>query len=161
MTTGRVAGAAALLLIAALGAAMFPGAIGIWLTAASVVLLGAAAVAAFARARGMSDRRPSPFKGLVAPDAPVARPGDLARLERMLGWKEYSAEDFDHRVAPVLARILRSRLAARGTDPAVHPDRARRLAGPALQRLLDEPTSNGPTVDTAQIAAMVGALEKL
>jgi hypothetical protein len=161
VTTGRWGGAAALLLLAALGAALFPGALRVSLVAGSVVLLVAAAAGAFGNARSLRAPHRSPFDDLAAPEPSVARPGDLGRLERMLGWKEYSAQDFDHRVAPVLTRILTSRLAARGVDPAAHPDTARRVAGPALQRLLDPPADGGPTVDTAEIAAMVDALEEL
>ena len=45
---------------------------------------------------------------------PPERPEDLEQLERILGWRVYSRRDFDHRVKPLLERLLTYRLRASG-----------------------------------------------
>ena len=158
---GRPLPAALIVLVLVAAAALvFPAALRVWVTGGSVVVLAVAAAGAFVRARGLGPSGASAFDALESPATPAEAPADLRRFERALGWKAYSPEDFSHRVAPVLGRILTSKLAARGVDPRLQPELAARVAGPALRSLLD-PGAVTETVDTSDLERMVDAIEAL
>ncbi len=77
----------------------------------------------------------------------ASRPADLVALERSLGWRAYSAKEFDHRVRPVLRRVALSKLGRSELPELLQP----LLAG--------DPTSS--TVRTAQIERLVTEIERL
>ncbi len=115
------------------------------------------AVIAAARPLMALRRARSPFEAALATPPPQeARPGDLERIERALGWGSYSAEDFDHRVRPLLARALQARVGRR------------RAAAAAEEDLPDElvlvsrgARGNARTIDTPTIERIVDRLEEL
>jgi hypothetical protein len=128
-------------------------------------LLAAVLLEIAARGRRYSSRTRSLLDGPLetAPPAPQT-PSDLADLERALGWRTYEQREFDHRVRPVLGRLLTYRIRARhGIDPATDPAAARRLLDPALMELIDPPpeTSGPGTRSTADIASLVDRIEEL
>ena len=110
--------------------------------------------------RGLRDVLPEPrtaFDRLLdhTPRRP-ARPADLESLERALGWKTYSADEFEHRVWPILYRLARHRLLDHsGVDLDREPERAPEL----VRRYLLEPPA--ATVTTADIGALVDRIEEL
>lgn len=78
-----------------------------------------------------------------APD----RPMDLQKLERSLGWKSYSAAEYDNRVRPVLRRAASSRL-GQAEPPG------------ELARLMSDVPTEG-SVATSDIEAIVTQIERL
>ncbi len=148
--------------VAAGASVLFPDRARAVLTASALFLLASAALGAVTRAWRARPAAPSPFASLES-DAPApARPDDLVRLERMLGWKVYSRAEFAARVAPALTRVLAARVKSRfGLDVAADPDRARDLVDPELWVLVDASLLDpaGPPLDTGDIARLVDLVE--
>lgn len=161
--SGRRVWAAVFLLACAAGtvATIFPGSARLVVVVASLTGIGGAGAAAIARATDARPKEPSPFDSLEHPRSACERPPDLRRLESTFGWKVYSAEEFDHFVAPHLTRVLRARLSGRhGLDPFAEPERARTVVSPMLWPLLDPPSSEGSSsVTTADIARILDLIE--
>ncbi|CAN5569405.1 hypothetical protein BH24ACT26_BH24ACT26_10890 [soil metagenome] len=108
--------------------------------------------------------RPSVFdQALAPPSGGPQRPPDLESLERMLGWKTYSRRDFDHRVRPVLYRLLAYRLsAARGINLETQRDAAAQALPAELVWLLDDAGAPpASSIDTAAIDRMLEAMDAL
>jgi hypothetical protein len=107
-------------------------------------------------------------QALKASSYPPERPPDLIRLERLLGWKTYSPTDIDHRIRPVLRRLVAYKLRARhGIDLERRPDIALRVLPPDLYWLVSPSTAGeaiagaDEVVTTAHIARVVDAIEEL
>lgn len=151
-----------IVLAATAGSAVLPEARHVVLAGAAILLLAATAAGALTTAWRARPSAASPFASLVPPAPAPARPDDLVRLERLLGWKVYSRAEFDVRVAPVLARVLAARAKKRfGIDVAADPERARELVDPELWDLVDpsHPDHEGPNVTTRDIAHLVDRIE--
>jgi hypothetical protein len=94
----------------------------------------------------------------------LQRPPDLESLERTFGWKTYSRRDFDHRVRPLLVRLIEHRLiASRGITLAKQPLEARAALPEELRALIDgaTPSSAADPVTTARIARLLDAIEAI
>jgi hypothetical protein len=88
------------------------------------------------------------------------RPEDLKRAERVFGWKRYSPEDFEHRIRPLLQRLIRvGVLARRGADPARDPRAAEGLPR-SLREIADGPAPETP-FDTPRLEQIVEEIEAL
>ncbi len=147
---------------AAAGSVMLPEARHVVLAGASILLLGVTAAAALTTAWRARPSAASPFASLLPPAPAPARPDDLVRLERLLGWKVYSRAEFDVRVAPVLAPVVAARVKKRfGVEVAADPERARELVDPDLWALVDPSRQDheGPNVTTRDIADLVDRIE--
>ena len=88
------------------------------------------------------------------------RPEDLKRAERVFGWKRYSPEDFEHRIRPLLQRLIRaSVLARRGSDVTRDQTAAEDLPR-SLREIVDGPAPETP-FDTPRLELIVGEIEAL
>jgi hypothetical protein len=88
------------------------------------------------------------------------RPEDLQRAERVFGWKRYSPDDFEHRIRPLLQRLIRVRVLAQGgSDPAGDPEAAANLPG-ALHDVAVGPAAQN-SFDTRGLEEIVGEIEAL
>jgi hypothetical protein len=85
----------------------------------------------------------------------AARPEDLARCERILGWKNYQARDFDHHVRPLLRTLIEHRLGARGARAALDPELV------AVMGSADAETIYGDNVTTADVERVLESIERL
>jgi len=120
-------------------------------------------VTAWAASRRARSSMPFEHTRRVAPARPE-RPPDLEALERTLSWRRYSSRDFDHRVRPLLRRLVRYKLlAARGIDLDAHPDAARALLPPRLTWATEDGPAGEPdeVVTTARIARLLDDIEAL
>ena len=82
-----------------------------------------------------------------------ARPEDLARCERILSWRRYSARDFDHHLRPLLVALMQHRLQTSSAVP-----------GPELAVLVDDiPAAQvyPRGLATAELERIVTAIEAL
>src|SRR5262249_56936536 len=106
-----------------------------------------------------SRRRPPPVQ---AADFPV-----YLKINSDLGWAPVSEWHYDHGVRPLLARLLRARLAERHQlDPATDPQRARQLVGEDIWPLVDparpvSTDSRAPGADVTALTRIVDLLEQL
>jgi hypothetical protein len=155
------------LAIASAAALVFPAFAGAVAGVAALVvfvLFGAHVTVGLTSGRGPRRRV---FEAALAPvQHSVRRPPDLERLERLLGWRNYSGRDFDQRLRPLLQRLITYKLRARhGVDAARDPAAARALLPENLEWVLDEPKaydSRGDAVfSTAAISSMIDAIERL
>ena len=88
------------------------------------------------------------------------RPEDLQRAERVFGWKRYSADDFDHRIRPLLQRLIRVGVLARGgSDPDRDPEAAANLQGLLRDVAVGLPAET--SFDTRGLEAIVEEIEAL
>jgi hypothetical protein len=88
------------------------------------------------------------------------RPEDLQRAERVFGWKRYSADDFDHRIRPLLQRLIRVGVLARGgSDPDRDPEAAANLQGLLRDVAVGPPAET--SFDTRGLEAIVEEIEAL
>jgi hypothetical protein len=88
------------------------------------------------------------------------RPEDLQRAERVFGWKRYSADDFEHRIRPLLQRLIRVGVLARGSsDPAGDPEVAANLPGSLRDVAVGPPART--SFDTRGLDAIVEEIEAL
>ena len=133
--------------------------------AAAGLVLVAAVVARLGRWLGAArPEGPSAFERARRPaEASSRRPPDLEALERTLSWGTYSESDFDHRVRPLLRRLVAHRLReGHGVDLEADPARARALLTPALRRLEERGARAGDArVRTADIASLLDEIEAL
>jgi hypothetical protein len=82
----------------------------------------------------------SRFEAVLQPDIPrTARPEDLERLERALGWRTYSPQDFDYEVRPLLRQLI------------VHNARSRRGV-----ELIPDATAGTGVIDDELVAVAAG-----
>jgi hypothetical protein len=96
--------------------------------------------------------------------AAPGRPPDLEALERTLGWRSYGRRDFDHRVRPVLRRLLAFKvLAAHGVDPDADPAGARAILPDDLAWLLEASGADDDAgaIDTEHLESLVARIEAL
>jgi hypothetical protein len=114
-----------------------------------------------AEAAALRPPRESEFDDAMArPRSERPRPEDLQRAERVFGWKRYSAEDFEHRIRPLLERLVRAEVVARGgADPADDPDAAEALSR-TLRAVVTGEAANG-TFDTRRLDDIVEEIEAL
>ena len=90
----------------------------------------------------------------------LPRPEDLQRAERVFGWKRYSPEDFEHRIRPLLLRLIRVGVLARGgPDPAGDPEAAANLSGSLRDVAAGSPSQS--SFDTRGLEAIVEEIEVL
>ena len=132
-------------------------------TCLTLFLVGATQAAGWSA--GLRAARPSPFEeARVLTRVTPARPPDLEALERTLGWGSYARRDFDHRVRPVLRRLLAFKLlAAHGLDPEVDPAGAQALLPDDLRWLLETRGSDedAGVIVTEEIESLVARIEAL
>jgi hypothetical protein len=98
------------------------------------------------------------------PARPVERPADLARIERALGWGQYSVADFNYRVRPMLRRLVAQRLReSRAVDLDADAAPARALVSDELWAyvIYKRPPESEGVIRTADIARMVDEIEGL
>ena len=96
-------------------------------------------------------------RALERHEEPTERPEDLEALERTLGWKWYSQRDFEHRVKPLLERLLVYKLmSSRGLE---RPGLGERLELPE-PLALDEPSRSAERwADTTSIGRLLDRIE--
>ena len=88
------------------------------------------------------------------------RPEDLQRAERVFGWKRYSPDDFEHRIRPLLQRLIRVGVLARGgSDPAGDPEAAANLPGSLRDVAVGPPAQS--SFDTRGLEEVVEEIEAL
>jgi hypothetical protein len=88
------------------------------------------------------------------------RPEDLQRAERIFGWKRYSPDDFEHRIRPLLQRLIRVGVLARGgSGPAGDPEAAASLPGRLHDVAVGPPAQT--SIDTRGLDAIVDEIEAL
>ena len=88
------------------------------------------------------------------------RPEDLQRAERVFGWKRYSPDDFEHRIRPLLQRLIRvGALARGGSDPAGDPEAAANLPGSLRDVAVGPPAQS--SFDTRGLEEIVEEIEAL
>jgi hypothetical protein len=110
--------------------------------------------------RSLRKMRPasSPFDRALRSERPVpARPADLVAIERAFGWRNYSPDEFEQRIKPVLVKLHRHVVMERhGASPEDAPDR---FFPPPLERLRsDRP---GDPITTEGLVKIVDAIERL
>jgi hypothetical protein len=84
------------------------------------------------------------------------RPEDLQRAERVFGWKRYSSDDFEHRIRPLLQRLIRVGVLARGGSD---PEAAAHLPGSLRDVAVGPPAQT--SFDTRGLDAIVEEIEAL
>ena len=100
-------------------------------------------------------------EALRRPRLRPSRPSDLEALERILGWRLYSPEEFDHRLRPLIVRIARRLVLERhGVDAAVAPEAAAAHLSPRLGSILRGEETRG-TTGTPELTEIVRELEAL
>lgn len=98
------------------------------------------------------------------PVTKVERPADLERIERRLGWGQYSTGDFNYRVRPLLRRLAAQRLREShriDVDTDARPARAVVTSDLWDHVIAKEPRENDTVITTADIASMVEEIEEL
>lgn len=99
-----------------------------------------------------------------APERVVERPADLERIERGLGWGQYSVADFNYRVRPMLRRLAAQRLReSHGIDVDADPRPGRAVVSDELwASVIDkQPPESERVIRTADITRMVDEIEGL
>jgi hypothetical protein len=101
----------------------------------------------------------STFEGALASSVDrTARPDDLARCERVFGWKSYPARDFDHHVRPLLKELIEHRIGERGrSGPAFE-------LGPELTALMEGAEAEavyGTSISTEDVDRILERIERL
>jgi hypothetical protein len=97
-------------------------------------------------------------RALFTPAHQTVRPDDLARCERIFGWKSYPARDFDHHVRPLLKELVEHRIGERGKSGS-----AIELA-PELEALMEGAEATkiyGANVSTEDVDRILQHIEKL
>ena len=142
MRWSRIRRAALVLaLAAAVAAAMLPFARAAIAAAASLLFVALVAAQIIAWSTSLRPTGPRAYdRALQRPSESPERPSDLEELERALGWGSYPRRDFDHRVRPVLERMLAYRLSS-SKGPSDGPARI-------VDRLLEE--ERGPHAGRSQ-----------
>ena len=96
------------------------------------------------------------------PEPKIEQPADLERMERRLGWGQYSTGDFNYRVRPALRRLTEHRL-RESHGIALDDDAARNVLTPELwdHVVSKQPPDDELVIRTADIARMVDEIERL
>ena len=92
------------------------------------------------------------------------RPADLERIERRLGWGQYSTGDFNYRVRPLLRRLAAARLRdGHGVELEDDEARVRSLVSTELwdHVIAKQPPDSGRVMTTADIGRIVDEIEGL
>jgi hypothetical protein len=157
---GRQA-AAAIVVVAAVVWLSWPGGRTAVTAGALCALFLVGLVRVSAQAAAMRPPGGSEFDDVLRPvRSERPRPEDLQRAERVFGWKRYSADDFEHRIRPLLQRLIRVGVLARGgSDPADDPEAAANLPGPLRDVAVGPPAQT--TFDTRGLEAIVEEIEAL
>ena len=98
------------------------------------------------------------------PQRKIERPADLERIERRLGWGQYSTGDFNYRVRPMLRRLAAQRLKeTHGVDVERDAVPARAVVTAELwdHVIAKQPPESERVIRTADIARMVDEIEGL
>jgi hypothetical protein len=145
---------------------VLPGWRSVFAGAAALLVFTAIAGRLLAELTALRVLRPGPFdEALERPARSPERPPDLVRLERTLSWRVYSRRDFDHRVRPVLKRLVDYKLrSGHGIALERQPELAREKLPGGLRTLIDEPRAGefeGGVVDTDTVARLVDEIERL
>ena len=169
----RHRGAGWTLLVIALclvAAVVLPGERDLWLAGAVAVAAIYGVVEILRVARRHVPTGPSAFDRIATRPSPAAaRPGDLERMERLLGWRSYSRQEFHHRVGPLLRDLTRYRLQLSGRDLERDPSSCRNRLSPELWDIVttrdpvrQPPNDPGPeTMSTPDIARLLDEIERL
>jgi hypothetical protein len=157
---GRQA-AAAIVVVAAVVWLSWPGGRTAVTAGALCALFLVGLVRVSAQAAAMRPPGGSEFDDVLRPvRSERPRPEDLQRAERVFGWKRYSADDFEHRIRPLLQRLIRLGVLARGgSDPAHDTEAAAHLPGPLRDVAVGPPAQT--TIDTRGLEAIVEEIEAL
>ncbi len=157
---GRQA-AAAIVLIAAVVWLLWPGGRTAVAAGALCALFLVGLVRVSADASAIRSPRGSEFDDVLRPvRSERPRPEDLQRAERVFGWKSYSPDDFEHRIRPLVQRLIRVGVLARGgSDPAGDPEAAASLPGRLHDVAVGPPAET--SFDTRDLEAIVGEIEAL
>lgn len=94
----------------------------------------------------------------------IERPADLERIERRLGWGQYSVGDFNYRVRPMLRRLAAARLRnSHGIVLDQDLERAHTVTSSELwdHVIAKQPPSSERVITTADIARLVDEIEGL
>lgn len=97
-------------------------------------------------------------RALLTPAHQTVRPDDLARCERIFGWKSYPARDFDHHVRPLLKELVEHRIGERGKSGSAIE------VGPELEALMEGAETAkvyGANVSTEDVDRILRNIEKL
>jgi hypothetical protein len=141
------------------------GALALWpdrshaiVAAWAVAMLTWGLLKAVGGARPLASRRSEFDQALAIPAHPSERPEDLARCERIFGWKAYPARDFDHHVRPLLKELLEHRVGEASRSGAVLE------LGPELQALREGAGAEdtlGAIVTTEDVERIIRGIERL
>ena len=157
--TARAMAGAAVATCACLGAlALWPDRSHAIVAAWAIAMLTWGLLRAVGSARFLAAGRSEFDKGLETPGPRRVRPEDLARCERIFGWKTYPARDFDHHVSPLLRELIEHRVGEAGRSGTVLE------LGPELQALREGAAAEatyGPIVTTADVERIIGRIEEL
>lgn len=128
------AGVGVLTFAAIVAGVMLPHAAGAIAATWTLLVLAVGSFALTSTTRRAIDVLPPGFDRVVRRRTrPVARPEDLERLERSLGWKTYEPREFDNRVRPLLRELITARARDRfGVDAVGDPQGARVVMDPEL-----------------------------
>jgi hypothetical protein len=135
------------------------------LVAWAIVMLCYSTTLVYIFARRLTVTAGSPFdKTLRQAQRSPARPEDLKRSERLLGWKVYASRDFDYHVRPHLRELTSERALRRSPHFGIDTNPSRLVDDPELQSLLGDAGGEelyGETVATEDIARIVSKIEQL
>jgi hypothetical protein len=157
---------AAVLLVALCAALVFPT----WrshVAAGTAAMLFAVVAAGVARwTASLTPVQPTAYAALLRTRSRRReRPKDLEDLERSFGFGAYSRRDFDHRLGPVLRRLIAFKLqSGHGIALDAEPQRALAVLPPNLAGIVhaSEPQPDDSTVlDSSYIEALLDAIEAL
>ena len=148
-------------LAAGVAAAMLPFARAAIAAAASLVIVALVAAQVIAWSGSLRATAPSAYeRALKRPNELPERPPDLEELERALGWGSYSRRDFDHRVKPVLERLVSYKLMSAGGAEA-HRPAGEGLLEPERDASGTARGSQEPWIDTPALARLLDRIEAL
>jgi hypothetical protein len=157
--TARAAVGAAVATCASLGAlALWPDRSHAIVAAWALAMLTWGLLRAVGGARLLTSGRSEFDKALATPAHRPVRPEDLARCERIFGWKAYPARDFDHHVRPLLRELLEHRVGEAARSGAVLE------LGPELRALSEgagAEASFGAVVATEDVERIIRGIEEL
>ena len=103
-------------------------------------------------------------RSFFEPVRTLERPADLRRLESDLSWNTYERMDFEHRVVPLVRRLVSARLLEhRGIDMSRHPETALAVLPPILKLLVPAATNRTSSLpeplDRAFLEELLDAVE--
>ncbi|MFN2489264.1 MAG: hypothetical protein ABR529_05945 [Actinomycetota bacterium] len=158
ISTGRIVAAALIVVTATVVGAILSERKGLVFELALVGLFGLLLLEASAQLKTLAPGEDPLFDRPLAQRSWVPeRPPDLVDLERTLGWQAYERRDFEHRVRPLLSRLVAARLQERrGIDPAERPE-ALAAISPRLADVLAE-TGDEPQLPERIDGALIDRL---